>query len=284
MKQLMEYKIISGRTVEIRRSYMTVRSANDPQPRRAARRAGTSSEKKIKANEDSCVKELARVINSTFGEGDLFCALKYNNERLPESYEEAERDLDLHFLRQLRREFRSRFERLPKMVWVTANWNPKHQVPARLHHHLVIEAAAEPLIAKLWQGGGLNLEFLDNRGDHTDLAAYLVGNVHGIERKAKWHASRNVSRPIYTEPVPVRDIEDVQPEKGCVIRAHEAKADEDGHVTSSYLRCVLPEGERLALRGGKLVRTKGKKPPHPSAARTASPPRGKHRKGGGGAK
>ena len=163
MKQLMEYKIISGRTVEIRRSWLTVRSASGPQPRRAARRAGASSEKKIKANEESCVKELARVINSTFGEGDLFCALKYNNERLPESYEEAERDLDLHFLRQLRREFRSRFERLPMMVWVTANWSPKHKAPARLHHHLVIEAAAAPLISQLWQGGGLNIEYLDNR-------------------------------------------------------------------------------------------------------------------------
>lgn len=259
MKQIMEYKIISGRTVEIRRSYMTVRSADDPQPRRAARRAGASSEKKIKANETSCVRELARVINSTFGEGDLFCALKYADERLPGNFDEAARDLELHFLRQLRAAFRMRTGTNPVMLWVTANWSPRRKAPARLHHHLVIEKAAAELIPALWKGGGLNIEILDNRGDHSDLAAYLIENVHDRPNKKKWHASRNVSRPIYTEPEPVRDIEDVRPEKNAVIKEHLTSADEEGHVTSAYLRCTLPVGERLAVRGGKLVRTKAKR-------------------------
>lgn len=255
MKKLMEYMIVSGngRIVEKRRSWMPVRQKGEPKPTRGVRKAGASSEKKIKANETESARELARAINSTVQAGDLWIALKYDNEHLPESYEEAADDMS-RFLRVLRREYRRRFGELPWLFWVTANWKPEKNGegrPARLHQHMLAPANALELIRELWKGGGINIELLDNRVDHSDIAFYMVGNVHGRPGKKKWHASRNVGRPVYTEPVEVQDVEGVQPEKGAVIKEHIATTDEDGRVVGSYLRCVLPEP--VKVRGGQIV-------------------------------
>lgn len=249
MRQLMEYKIISGRVTEIRRSWLPVRRAGEPAPKRAQRKAGASSERKIAANERSAELKLARVINCTFGRGDAHVVLKYDDAHLPGAYEDAEKDLD-KALRKLRGRFKSAIGRNPKIVYATANWSPHRQAPARLHHHVVVEAEAEPLLREIWRGGGYSMEVLDDRGDHTDLAAYIVENVR-IRGKRKWHASRNVLRPTYTEPEPVADVEGIQPEKGSVIKEHRASCDEEGHVTSTYMRCLLDVGQKV--RGGKII-------------------------------
>lgn len=250
MKKLMEYKIISGRTVEIRRSFLPCRKAGEERPVRAPRKAGSSSEKKIKANETSSVRQLARGINSTMEAGDIFATLKYDSEHLPATEEEAIQ-LMVKFLRKLKAEFRKQYGRNPQHFWVDANWSPKRNAPARLHHHLVIEREAEGMLSRLWQGGGLILVYLDNRGDHSDLAAYMVGNVHGRPGKKKWHASRNVERPIYTEPIEVDDVEGVQAEPGSVIKDCEESKDEDERVISKYIRCLLPEAPKV--RGGQII-------------------------------
>lgn len=250
MRKLMEYKIISGRTVEIRRSWLPVRKAGEGMAKRSPRKAGASSEAKIKANEISSAKELARGINATMEAGDIFATLKYDQDHLPADEETAIRNMN-KFLRKLRKTFREIYGRLPQCFWVDANWSPKRNAPARLHHHLVIERKAEALISQLWPGGGLVLVYLDNRGDHSDLAAYMVANIHGRPGKKKWHASRNVDRPIYTEPVEVDNVEDVQAEAGSVIKSHESSEDEDGRVTSCYLRCVLPAAPEV--RGNRIL-------------------------------
>lgn len=256
MRRLMEYKIISGKVVEVRRSMLTVRQIGEAKTGRSARVAGSSSEKKIKANEKSACRDLARRLNATFVQGDIFTALKYDDEHLPGDYEAACEYLK-KFMRKYRAAFKKTFEREPLMVWVNANWSPKRNAPARLHHHLVTDACGMELVRELWQGGGLSFEMLDNRGDHSDLAAYLIANVKLPANKKKYHCSRNVAKPIFTEPEPVDDVEDIRPEKGSVIKEHEACCDEEGRVTSSYLRCLLPERPRV--RGGKVYIQKPRK-------------------------
>lgn len=252
----MEYKIISGRVTEIRRSYLPVRQAGEPAPKRAPRKAGASSEKKIKANETESARQLARTINATFGKGDAWITAKYDNEHLPADEDEADRYID-KALRVLRIRFKQQYGRNPVLVWDTANWSPKRQAPARLHHHLVMEREAERIFRDVWTGGGYSMEELDNRGDHTDLAVYMIENVKGRGSKKKWHASRNVNRPIYTEPEAVEDVEAVQPEKGSVIKEHRSNTDEEGHVTSTYMRCLLPVGQKV--RGGKIITPRAEK-------------------------
>lgn len=251
MKRLMEYKIISGRVVEIKRSYMSSTSAY--RKPRGTRRAGSSSEAKIRANEKSTVRNLARLINCNFDTGDAQVVLKYDPEHYPPGfrYEDAAGCLK-KFLTKLRRLYARATGKKLRAVWVTANWSPHRQAPARLHHHLVLPGDALELARQIWTGGGFSMELLDSRGDHTDLAAYMIENVHGRPAgENRWSSCRGMERPIMTEPEEVSDVEDVKPEYGSTIMDVEHTQDEDGRVTGSYLRCRLPE--RPKIRGGQIL-------------------------------
>lgn len=252
----MEYKIISGRVEEVRRSYLPVRSPGEPKGRRAPRRAGSSSERKIIANEQEAKKKAARTLNCNFGAGDILLTAKYDREHLPADYATGEKTVK-RIIDKARRRFKKETGRTPKLFWVTANWSPKRKAPARLHHHLVCEADFAQLLFELWEAGTVSLEKLDNRGDHSDLAAYLLENVQGKPGGERYHVSRNLDKPIYTEPVPVEDVEDVRPEKGAVIQEHNHSLDEEGHVVSTYMRCVLPVRPRV--RGGVVVMPRAEK-------------------------
>lgn len=257
----MEYKIISGRTVEIKRSYLSVRPGE--KKRRGTRKAGRSSCRKIKANELSAARELARLINVNFPAGSGFLSLKYVNAQLPADFEAAKACVG-RFMRRLRTAYRRETGHAPKLILVNANWSPRRQAPARLHHHLILPADGIELARKLWPGGGFSLECLDSRADHSALAEYLIENLHGMPNEKHWHPSRNLDRPIYTEPVPVDDVEGVKAEKGSVIKEHRVSVDEEGRTTAAYLRCVLPEAPRV--RGGQIYLTR-------RTRRTADPER-----------
>lgn len=256
MARLVEYKIISGRVAETRRCYMSVRSIL-PKSKRAPRVAGNSNEQKIKANELSSKREAARVLNCNMIEGDVHLICKYDAEHYPESYEAAVADFEKTLARARYQAKKQGIEDL-KIFWVNANWSPKRNAPARWHHHVVCSAAGFELFKKAWKGGGFWCEWLDSRADHSELGFYLVENVHVTEaNQRRWHCTRNMERPIYTEPVEVEEIEGLQPEKGEIIKEFTENTDEDGRVVSSYMRCVLPY--RAKVRGGKVIKPRNEK-------------------------
>lgn len=255
MRKLMEYKIISGRTVEIKRSWFS--ENKDYTKPRGTRRAGTSSEKKIRANEKSSTRQLARVINCNFDAGDMFCTLAYDGNHYSSSfdYEQAKAKLK-KFREKLRKAYVKQTGKKLKAIWVTANWSPHRNAPARLHHHMILPGDALELARKIWEEfggpGTFKMEGLDSRGDHTDMAAYMMENVHDLPAgENKWSCCRGMDRPIYTEPVEVCDLEDVKPEYGSTIVDVEENRDEDGVLISKYLRCKLKE--RPIIRGGQIV-------------------------------
>lgn len=255
MKTPMQYRIISGRTVETRRGLFSI-GPTYRKPR-GTRRAGSSSLKKIKANEKSCIQNLARKINCNFGVGDCFFTAKYDDEHYPEemSYDQAESDIK-RFLRKLRKEYRKATSEKLNAVWVTANWSPKRQSASRLHHHLVLPAAATEIARKIWSeiggAGTVMTEDLNNEGDYSKLAAYMVANVQGLgPGKQKWHCCRGMAEPIITELEEVTDIENMQPDYGSIVKDVEETKDEDGRIIGKYMRCVWKEPPKV--RGGQIV-------------------------------
>lgn len=255
MRKLMEYKIISGRVVETKRSWFPMNS--DYTKPRGTRRAGTSSEKKIRANEKSSERNLARVINCNFDAGDMFCTLAYDSGHYPGEFDyEQAKDMLKRFRSKLRKAYKTGTDKSLKAIWVTANWSPHRNAPARLHHHMILPADALEIARSIWEEfggpGTFKMEGIDGRGDHTDMAAYMMENVH--DRPAgenKWSCCRGMDRPIYTEPVDVLDMEDMQPDYGSTIMDVEECRDEDGVLISKYMRCKLKE--RPAVRGGQVV-------------------------------
>lgn len=259
MRRLMEYKIISGRTVETRRSWLSIGPGY--QKPRGIRRAGSSSLKKIKANERECIRKLARLINCNFTAGDGFLTLKYDDAHYPEGetseeqYQAAEHDRK-KFLRKLRAAYRQKTGQSLKAITVTANWSPRRQAQARLHQHIVLPHDAAELAREVWQQlGGVGTVVtvdLNNEGDYSKVAAYMIANVQGRPAgENKYHPTRGLAQPIYTEPVEVTDVEDLQPDAGSIVKDVQETEDEDGRIIGKYQRCVLPE--KPVIRGGQII-------------------------------
>lgn len=247
MRKLMEYKIISGNVIEIRRSYLNAQPGI--KKTRGMRIAGNSSERKIKANEQEQTKKFARTINANIDSGWMLLSLNYNNETLPGSFDELEKN-GTRFLRRLRESFIREYGHSPRYIFVNANWSPSKNRPARLHHHLLIEACSVDFISRLWKFGGTGHEDVDGRADHTALAVYLLHNVQlskDQRGKKTWHTSKgNLAKPIYTEPKEVYDeVEDIKPIVGAQVTAFERTDDDDGKALSSYIRCIVKEKPRL---------------------------------------
>lgn len=248
----MEYKIISGRVVEIRRSYMPL--AADRKKPRGQRIAGNSSAQKIKDNEREQKKRLARILNANVEKGWILITCKYDNATLPEDYK-ALTVSGKKFFRRLREAFKAEHGRNPRVIMVNANWNPEKNCPARFHHHIVMEACAWDMIRSLWPvQDGISIEPIDSRADHTALAVYLCDNVHGLPRGGNvWSTSRgNLAKPIYTEPVEITDgIADIKIIPTATQTAFERLDGEAGTPVSSYIRCILPE--KPIIRGQQII-------------------------------
>lgn len=249
MKKYVEYKIISGRTVEVVRRYMSV---GKTATRRGIRVKGNTSRRKIDANERDAVKRLAREINCNFGGGDLWVTLRYDPAHLPESMEAAKADRE-KFLRTLRRKYKKATGIDLKYIIASSQKDSKTGGAVRLHHHLIVPAGAEELLKAIWPSADdVVIRHLDGRGDYTGVARYLVSNgdtgAEGGEKR--YTCSKNLAKPVYTEPVEVKESDRVRIPRDCALKE---KADmEDAEGRSSlyvrYTRAKNPDGHYVSMR------------------------------------
>lgn len=245
----MEYHIISGKVVETRRCYLPVRDGSIKV--RGQRKAGNSSIKKIELNERGAVNKLGRILNTNFENGFKFVTLKYGKDRLPDDYEQLKKNAAA-FCRKLRKWCRKHGVDF-KYVLINANWSPKRDAEARLHHHIILPAdISADFLEELWPADEMHIKVVHNPGDLTSLASYLIANVHGLEAgEKKWTTSRGMEKPIYTEPKPVDDIDSIQQLPNTSVIEAKQYTDEDGYVMSSYIRAICRE--KIKVRGGMVI-------------------------------
>ena len=239
MRKLVEYRIISGRTVEVRRSWMDVGKARKASKRRAKRVAGASSLRKIAANEREAIRRLARIINCNFGPGDLWLTLKYNDERLPADLDAAKVDVR-KFLRKVAAAYKKRTGEKLRYVMVTSETDPKTGKKVRLHHHLVMDRLVWEEVSRLWPTDQLDYRLLDGRGDYTGIAKYMVDNSAVRGHEQRWSSSRGLEKPIVTEPEVVEGLE-IEPPAGAIVRENNKSFDAETGLESAYLRCIYPD-------------------------------------------
>ena len=232
-KRLMEYKIISGRTVESRRGMMEP-GGRRKKVRRNTRVKGKTSLKKILANEREAVKNLARILNSNFREGDMWLTLGYPDERLPEDTEAAKREIS-RFLRRCREELKKEGVKL-RYVVATSETSTATGERARIHHHVVMDPMGYEAVSRLWFAGFVSYRRLDGRGDYTGIARYMVTNAGEAHGKKRWSTSKGLEKPIYTEPVPVRMSERVNIPRDASLKEKNLFQDEETGMMSLYVR------------------------------------------------
>ena len=247
MKQLMRYRITSGRAVEVRDVLMGTRGGC---PRGAKR--GKSSAKQLKRNEEEAVLILARQLNANCKGGDLFLTLKYSDGRLPATKADAKR-IARNFMRRIARVYQKTAGKKLKWWLVTASVSAKTGQPVRLHHHVVMDAMDWELIAKHWPPDEFSYRRLDATGDYTAVARYMIRNAgYGGERA--WSHSQGIRQPRYSTPIPVKRAGTVKVPAEARIVERELREDGETGFSASYIRWVMPI-EDNATRHGRRRRT-----------------------------
>lgn len=157
---------------------------------------------------DKCSwKELELWLASNFGSHDLVLTPTYGKAHLPESREDANKNVR-KYLKDVRKVRRKRGEDL-KYVYVTEGWHGKSEdewfggdgelEDRRLHHHVVINGVGPgdlEELQSLWQGGGyVRIEPVDVHY-YRELAKYLTKEAREFGRarpgEKTWVRSMNL--------------------------------------------------------------------------------------------
>lgn len=250
MKRLMRYKIKSGRVWEKRDVMMDV--SLDPEERKArprGKRKGKLLAAQVERNMREAFRRLARILNCNFRGGDVFVTLKYNDQRLPASREEAQK-LAKKFLRQVGAVYRRETGEKLKYVLVTADVSSKTGLPCRLHHHLVMPEVSWRLCGKYWPKDQMSYRVLDNSGDYTAVAVYMIRNTGYRRGQRSWSASLGLEKPEFFPPEPVKELGDFRTPRNGVVVEREVHEDMESGFRGAYIRYVMPEEGFLDTGGG----------------------------------
>ena len=235
----MEYKIISGTVEEICRGWMP--TTRGGQRVRRGMKAKKSSIEKIKRNETDAMKKLTRIINCNFRMGDLWLTLTFpGKEEI--TWEAAQTVFD-RFLRKLRALYREKNGKNIKYVYSHGR-KDKDGNDARPHFHIVLPAMDYELVCSLWPQEAVTYRRLDGRKDHVKIAKYMIRNAKGVPGKKKYHTSRGLEKPVYTEPVPVYINSKIKLPKDAIICEQHKTRDYESGFTSEYVRYIRPDKER----------------------------------------
>lgn len=154
-----------------------------------------SKEAQKNLNDKNARKNLIRLINTNFKNGDYLLTLNYSEENLPEGHEDAKKNMQ-NFIRRLNYQLKKRGLGKAKYIYIT-----EHSIlkKIRCHHHLIISTDL-PIdeVEALWKLGRRNNMKKLNCDELclTGIATYLTKDPAG---KKRWCSSNNLKKPTVTK-------------------------------------------------------------------------------------
>lgn len=186
------------------------------------KRCKVSTPKQKNLNEKNAKRYLVQVGNGNFGPGDLHISATYSPENLPDTLEEAEKNVT-NFLHRVA--YRRRKLGLPplKYILVTEYAYPADDTegkPVRIHHHIIMNGGLDrDAVELMWTKKRINWKRFEADkayGDTVDRLGWVNAdriqtNENGVEAlcryimknpkgKKRWSSSRNLVRPVEQPP------------------------------------------------------------------------------------
>lgn len=171
---------------------------------RREKRKKPTPEEQIRENRKQRERKVRLLLNHNFSPGDLYLTLSYKIRPAPD---QMKKDMDI-FLRKLRKHYRNNGQEL-KYLYV-------FEIGKRgaRHVHMVLSDLKAGMtvreLKQFWQQGFMDVKALDDTGDYSALAAYLMkyvertNEVMGSDRKG-YSPSRNLTMPELVRTVLKRD-------------------------------------------------------------------------------
>ena len=214
--------------------------------------------KKQEQNEYSALKQVARLINANFVEGDWFLGLDYSPagmERLvdwarkkgldPEAEDEtvrldairsaAEHELTL-VLRRVKHSLAKEEQEQLRYIAITSDMDGDTGEIVRVHHHLIVPRAVREVFVEKWKElGHVAWSPLSKQDDYTPIAEYLLRQVRRIPDAKKYTRSRNLIVPKPKDRAVTSDAELRVPRGGKLLFRNEYKPGRP-----QYIRYTIP--------------------------------------------
>lgn len=187
----------AGKTFEVCK-YYTIRY-NVKGEKRGKRKKPTS-EAQEKVNQRMRVKELRRLMNENFADGDSLIRLDFSKEHYPFGSKDMQKMMT-KFLRNLRKEFRKQGREL-KYIYVK-------EIGKRggRHVHILMPKVDTDTLMRCWPHGGIHLDPLISGGQYAKIAEYFIKYARKTEETEGkligkgWYPSKNLTRPVPTKEV-----------------------------------------------------------------------------------
>ena len=180
------------------------------------KQAGSRKWRKAKSQEDKrddnarqAVRVAARILNCNYCQEDKMLTFTYSDEAYDRLFAGLDPDQTLEKAKgvltdevaKVRRKSKGNAAADMRTFAVTADMDGETGEVVRVHHHVVVTAAAAEALADQWHYGIVHTENLYGQDDYTPLAAYLLGQVRHREGKKSYSCSRNMVKPKVEEMV-----------------------------------------------------------------------------------
>lgn len=142
-------------------------------------------------NEKNSRKQCERIINANFGDRDIWATFTYTDDEMPDTMEQAERDMK-NYIRRLNYQRKKQGLKNVRYVYVT-----ECSDKGRFHHHIVLDGdMSMDTVEETWKLGRRNqVRRLDkDENGLTGMAKYITKEKKAKSQK-KWKASKGLKQP-----------------------------------------------------------------------------------------
>lgn len=162
-----------------------------------AKKAKESRPAQRNLNDKNTKKKAARLANNNFTKADVWATFGYDDDNLPTSPEQAQRDI-VNYLRRIKRKHKKEGFPPLRYIYVT-EWSEggEDAEEIRVHHHVILSGDLDrDILEKEWHGGAYPQARRLQPKDCgiTGLAYYIAGK--GKKCKRVWAYSKNLKMPI----------------------------------------------------------------------------------------
>lgn len=186
-----EETCVAGKTFEVCK-YYSYRHHAKGEKRKKKEKPTSDAQREV--NKRKAEKELRRLMNANFKDGDSLVRLDFFKENSPPGSQDMQ-EMAKKFIRKIRAEFKKQGRGL-KYIYVK-EIGPR----GGRHIHIVMSKVDTDTLMKCWPHGGIHLDPLISGGQYAKIASYFIKyslkteTTEGKLLGKRWYASRNLERP-----------------------------------------------------------------------------------------
>lgn len=144
-------------------------------------------------NDKNARKHLIRLLNTNFTDKDLVVHLTYTDETLPNSAEQAKKDISNYLRRIKHYRKRNGLGELKYIAVIEYKEHSENEKGIRMHHHIVMNDMNRDIVEELWGKGRANCDRLkSDEFGYEALGRYMTKDPKGNKR---WTQSKNLKQP-----------------------------------------------------------------------------------------